>query len=460
MSLSRYYPLRITRDTLILFASSIIFFISNVDVTITNIVIPIIAQQFKVNILDTNIIVLSFLISYAMAIPLVEFFANKYGLKKTLLLSTIAFAISSCLCGLSVTINQLAFFRIIQGLAAGFFTPITRSVVATVSDEESMATNFTNVQTLGVLGQAAGPILGVYLVQWWGWQSIFYLNIPLCAVVIILIILSFNAQGLNATKQYSFDYIGYCLVSAVIATVFLLLFNFEQGVYYNLYIVAMLVTILFILIMLFFHIKLYLGTHIINFKLLDSNQDLKRSLLISFIARQYIGAMPFFVILIFHDFGFNNKELGYIMLSYAFGLWVAKFIFKILLNKYKNNLIIIKYSLISMFLFSGLCFNLLNFIHTTWLIFIALFMIGILYSLFFSAINLYTLNSVSKVNSISASTLMSIVMYISTSSSIAIFVIIASLFKFNQFNHYIFAQTILSIFLLLAYLISRHHYKS
>lgn len=434
------------------------FFIANVDVTITNIILPTIAQQFKVNILDTNIVVVSFLIAYAMSIPLVEFFSNRWGLKNTLLIASALFACSSLFCGLSHSIYQLAFFRVIQGVAAGFFTPTTRSVVANISDEESLAMNLTNVQTLGILGQAVGPIMGVYLLDWFGWQSVFYLNIPLCVLVIGLIISSFDIDILNVKRKYKFDYKGYCLVSGGILLVFLLMFDFEHGIYYNRTVMIMLAILAVILSVLSLHVKFYLGTHIINFGLLAKNVRLRQALLISFIARQYIGVIPFFVILLFSYFGVNNKGLGYIMLSYAVGLWFAKFIFKSLINQYKS-ITISKYSLILIFIFNGIAFTLLDFIHVTWLITAILFITGVLSSIFFSAINLYTLSSVAKSDVMSTSTLMSIMMYTSSSSSIALFVVITSLLNFVNFNHYIFAQALLSLFLVLAFVISKNHIK-
>ncbi len=234
------------------------------------------------------------------------------------------------------------------------------------------------------------------------------------------------------------------------------MFDFEHGIYYNRNVMIMLAVLAVVLSVLSLHVKFYLGTHIINFRLLAKNVRLRQALLISFIARQYTGFIPFFVILLFHYFGVNNKELGYIMVSYALGLWFAKFIFKKLINKYKS-INISKYSLIAMFVFNGITFTSLDFVHFTWLVAIILFLTGILSSIFFSAINLYTLSSIAKSDAMSTSTLMSIMMYTSSSSSIALFVVITSLLNFVNFNHYIFAQALLSLFLVVAFLISKEH---
>jgi MFS family permease len=416
--------------------------------------LPILAQQFKINIIDTNIVVISFLIAYALAIPIVEFLSNRFGLKNTLLIASILFAFSSLGCGLANNIYKLSFFRILQGVAAGFFTPTTRSVVANISDEKSLAMNLTNVQTLGILGQAVGPIFGVYLLRWYGWQSVFYLNIPLCIVVALLIMVSFNMKILNAKIKYKFDYKGYCLVSSAIVVIFLLMFDFEHGIYYNRTILIMLTILAIVLIILSWHVKFYLGTHIINFKLLAKNLKLRIALLISFIARQYTGMIPFFVILLLHSFGVSNDNLGYIMLFYALGLWLAKFVFKFLIERY-SSLNIFRYTLVAMFIFNAIAFSILALAHEIVIISILLFVIGILCSIFFSAINLYTLSSINKSDAMSTSTLMSIMMYTSNSSSIALFIAITSLLNFVHFNHYIFAQTLLSLFLMLSLYISK-----
>lgn len=449
----------IDQNKIVLFVCAVVFFIANVDVTITNIVLPAIAKQFSIDILDTNIIVVVFLIAYAMSIPLVEFVSNRIGLRNTLLLASFLFAISSLCCGLSHTIYQLAFFRIIQGIAAGFFTPTTRSVVASISDEKSLAINLTNVQTLGILGQAVGPIFGVYLLQWFGWQSVFYLNIPLCLLVLGFVFTGFKAKALNVVNLYPFDYRGYLIVSSSIVLIFLLMFDFEHGIYYNRNIMIMLTGLAFMLIILSWHIKFYLGTHIINFNLLFRNIKLRKALWISFLARQYTGVIPFFVILFFHQMGLSNRELGYLMLSYAIGLWVAKFAFKQLIKKF-NLLEIIKHSLIFLFVFNMISCGVLIVSHQLLLSLLLLFVAGVITSVFFSAINLYTLSSIEKSDTMSTSTLMSIMMYISSSTSIALFVVIAALVQMLSASHYVVAEILLSIFLLWSFLLSRQHLAS
>ena len=138
----------------ILLACSLIFFVANVDTTIVNVALPTMAITFNTDLLIMNDVIIYFLVAFAISIPLVEFTIDRLGLKTTLILSCILFASSSLLCAISSNFSQLVIFRFIQGIGAGFFVPIVRSVVAGISDEKSLSINLSNVQSLGMFGQA------------------------------------------------------------------------------------------------------------------------------------------------------------------------------------------------------------------------------------------------------------------------------------------------------------------
>ena len=228
-----FIKVKFDNHKIILSVCSILFLISNIDITITNIALPTIANDFSVNLLSMNSVVVSFLVAYAVAIPLVEFMVDRFGLKNILIVACCLFAISSLLCAVSTNIDQLILSRILQGISSGFFTPIARSVVIKISDVDSLPINLSNVQTLGMLGQAIGPFIGSYVVHLLDWKYIFYINIPLCVIAVFIIILFFDNHTFNKKVIYNLDYKGYSLISIFIIFIFLILNDFGNGIYYN-----------------------------------------------------------------------------------------------------------------------------------------------------------------------------------------------------------------------------------
>ncbi len=439
----------------ILLACSLIFFVANVDTTIVNVALPTMAITFNTDLLIMNDVIIYFLVAFAISIPLVEFTIDRLGLKTTLILSCILFASSSLLCAISSNFSQLVIFRFIQGIGAGFFVPIVRSVVAGISDEKSLSINLSNVQSLGMFGQAIGPFVGGIILSSMDWRYIFYLNIPLCLVVLFFVICCFDSQRFNNKIKYKFDFKGYALTVCGVITLFFVLNSFKEGAYHEIYLLAKIVVVLLAFYLLRRHILKYRGKQILNFSLLSSNNMLKNSLIISLIVRQYTGIMQFFIIVFFHQFYHESITLGYICLSYGLGLWCSKLLAKYLFVRFEV-IKIMRSSLLTVFSLNVTLFGLLSNFHPFLIVIIFMFVIGIAISLLHSSLNIYSFGLTNKKDLVSVSSLVSMVMYISGASSIAIFSILSSLINTINIagkNQYLIAEFILSMVLIYAFAI-------
>lgn len=425
-----------------------IFFITNLDSTIVNAILPSLASAFSVTVISLNILVIGFLVAFAFSIPLVEFLVDRLGLKNVFMVACLLFGISSFLCTLSQTDTQLTFFRILQGFTAGCFTPIARSVAIKVSDHHSLAKNLANVLSLGVLGQVLGPVVGGYLVHYWGWKSIFYLNIPLCAIAFFYILFFMEAKKFNVYQIYPFDLVGYSLLSAGILLLFMLFDQLEYATHLLLPVILLL--LLGIGIWVFkWHLRTYTQRFILDFRLLQQNTAFRLAIILSSLSRQYTSSIYFFLVVVLDSRKISSIEIGYFLLSFGLGVWMSKFFAK-------SIDVHSVFKLVRKALWGVLLLTVPGFFYfvqsTSWIFdLIFLFSVGFSISFFYSALNTFSFSVIEKSSSTAASSFSSLLINLCQSSGVALF----SLF-FYWIHHFLNSRydTYLAICILSGFIVA------
>ncbi|WP_165423068.1 DHA2 family efflux MFS transporter permease subunit [Ktedonosporobacter rubrisoli] len=180
---------------------------SSLDQTIVNIAIPQLQRAFGADVQSVQWVVTSYLLAQGALIALTPYLSQRLGSKRTYLLTLGAFTIGSALCGLAGTLPLLIFFRILQGLGGAILLPLAFALILTIfpSEERGVATAISGIPFLVL--PALGPIVGGYLLAMASWRIIFFLNVPIGLLAIIL-----GAIILHETRtmeQVSFDLPGF-----------------------------------------------------------------------------------------------------------------------------------------------------------------------------------------------------------------------------------------------------------
>ena len=161
--------------------------------------------------------------AYAVAVlagmPIFGKLSDMYGRKRFFLFGIIVFLIGSALCGVAQTVPQLAVFRAIQGIGGGALLPIAFTIVFDVFPPEQRG------KMTGLLGavfgasSVLGPLLGAWITESISWHWVFYVNIPIGAVSLFLII-RYYKEAAQPIKQ-TIDWLGaITLVTAVVSLMF------------------------------------------------------------------------------------------------------------------------------------------------------------------------------------------------------------------------------------------------
>lgn len=161
-------------------------FLIILDTNIVNILIPELRREMDLTISQTSWIVNSYVLAFASLILLFARISKRIGAKNAFIFGITIFMIGSILCGLSDVYVELVIARIIQGIGAALFAPIaTKLLSSTVTEPKKRAIAFGVWSGTSGMAFAFSPMVGGFLNELWGWQSVFLINIPFSLIVIL-----------------------------------------------------------------------------------------------------------------------------------------------------------------------------------------------------------------------------------------------------------------------------------
>jgi DHA2 family multidrug resistance protein len=161
-------------------------FMTVVDQTIVNIAIPRFQTAFGAGLTDVQWVLTAYTLTLGVVTPTTAFFADRLGTKRFYLIALALFTVGSALCGLAWSLPVLICFRILQAVGGAFLFPlaVTQLYQAFPLQERGLAGGVFGVAAL--LAPAVGPVLGGYFITYASWPLIFYINIPVGMVGLLL----------------------------------------------------------------------------------------------------------------------------------------------------------------------------------------------------------------------------------------------------------------------------------
>ncbi|HCI79540.1 MAG TPA: MFS transporter [Ktedonobacter sp.] len=161
-------------------------FMSILDSTIVNIAIPRLQTAFGADLNSVQWVLTGYILIQGVMTPLTGFFSDRFGSKRFYIVSLIIFTVGSALCGLAWSLPVLIFFRVLQGLGGAFLLPLSITLLYSEfpPNERGFAIGVLGLPIL--LAPALGPTVGGYIVTFSSWQFIFYINMPIGILGIIL----------------------------------------------------------------------------------------------------------------------------------------------------------------------------------------------------------------------------------------------------------------------------------
>ncbi|UJF33883.1 MDR family MFS transporter [Paenibacillus hexagrammi] len=199
-------------------------FMSILSSTTINVAFPIFLKDFHAELGEVQWMITGFLLATGVIAPVVGYFGDRWTYKRLYIFALSGFTLFSALCTLAWNIEVLVLFRILQGVFSGLIIPTTLTMVYQYIEKDRQPFAMSLWSLSSMLAPAFGPTLGGWMTEYWGWQSLFLLNVPIGVVAITVAAKCLPHQQAKPSK--TFDLPGFVTV-LLSSTLFIL--SFTEG---------------------------------------------------------------------------------------------------------------------------------------------------------------------------------------------------------------------------------------
>lgn len=306
-------------------------FMEQLDSTIVNTAVPAMAASLHVTPLSLKAVVTSYILSLAVCIPVSGWMADRFGTRRVFGVAVAVFILSSILCGLAVNVPMLVAARILQGIGGAMMMPVGRLAIIRTFPKAELLTAMNFVIIPALIGPLLGPTVGGLIVHWLSWREIFFVNVPVGLVALLLI--HRHMPDYRGEAPRPLDLIGLVLFGSGTALLSWLLEVFGE---HHLDVTSAAILLLLSLSLLAAYV---LHARQATFPLLRLALFRVRTFRISviggFITRLGIGGLPFLLPLLYQlGLGLPAWESGLLMMPAAAAAMGMKFIAARVLRRY------------------------------------------------------------------------------------------------------------------------------
>jgi len=193
-------------------------FMEVLDTSIANVALPHISGNLSAGADESTWVLTSYLVSNAIVLPLSGWFSSLIGRKRFYMSCVALFTVSSFLCGLAPSLGVLVFFRILQGVGGGGLQPSEQAILNDTFSLEKRGMAFAVYGLAVVVAPTIGPWLGGWITDNFSWRWIFYINVPVGVISLLLtsVLVSdppYMKRAASLKRGFRIDYIGIGLIS-------------------------------------------------------------------------------------------------------------------------------------------------------------------------------------------------------------------------------------------------------
>ncbi|MGE8625084.1 multidrug transporter subunit MdtD [Acinetobacter schindleri] len=394
---------------------SIGFFMQGLDTTIINTALPAIALSLQEDPLRMHSVVVAYVLSVAVCIPLSGWLADRFGVRNTYFSAIIIFTLASIGCAVSNSLNELLLYRVLQGIGGALLLPVGRLAMLKIIPRTQFLAAMSLMSLAGLIGPLIGPTLGGWMVEYLSWQWVFLINLP---IGLLGTLITFKAMP-NVTEPdvAKFDYAGFVMLVVAMVGLCLGIENFANP-QYPLWWSLSLVAAGFLFSLIYAYHSHTHSNALFRSKLFK-NRIYSIGILGNFFARLGGNSIPFLLPLMLQiAFGFEPFITGLLMIPTVLGSLASKPIIRKIIQHFGYRQVLLVNTLLV-----GLCIA--SFALTTadtpiWLRAIHFFIFGILNSLQFVSMNTLTLKDLSQQDASSGNSFLSMIMMLSMSIGVAL----------------------------------------
>jgi EmrB/QacA subfamily drug resistance transporter len=308
---------------------AVAFFMESLDTTILNTAVPAISAALKVTPLSMKSVLASYTLSLAVFIPISGWMADRFGTRRVFASAIGLFTLGSLLCGVSSNIHLLVACRILQGCGGSMMVPVGRLTLVRTFAKSELIRTMSFVAIPALVAPMLGPIAGGLIVAYLHWRFIFFLNIPIGLVGLLMVYLHLPDYR---EETNPLDLVGLILFGSGIALLSYVLEIFGEHTLGGGEIAGLLVISLVLLAGYGIHARR------ISFPLLQLSlfrvRTFRAAVSGGFFTRLGIGGVPFLLPLLYQvGLGFTPIQSGLLIMPQAVAAMSMKLIMQRLLTR-------------------------------------------------------------------------------------------------------------------------------
>jgi EmrB/QacA subfamily drug resistance transporter len=392
---------------------AVAFFMESLDTTILNTAVPAISEALHVVPLSMKAVLASYTLSLAVFIPISGWMADRFGTRRVFAAAIGLFTLGSLLCGISSNIHVLVACRVLQGCGGSMMVPVGRLTLVRTFAKSDLLRTMSFVSIPALIAPMLGPIAGGLIVGYLHWRVIFFLNIPIGLIGLILVYIHLPDYR---EVTHPLDTVGLILFGSGIALLSYVLEVFGEHTLSVREIAGLLVLSLALLAGYWLHAKslafplLQLGL----FKI----RTFRASVNGSFFTRLGIGGVPFLLPLLYQvGLGFTPVQSGLLIMPQALAAMCMKFVMPRILSTIGYRWVLISNTVIIGLLL--LLFATIGLHTPVWIIVLQAFFYGAFTSLQYTSMNTLVYSDTSDQESSAASSIASTMQQMSISFGVA-----------------------------------------
>ena len=386
----------------------------SLDTTILNTAVPAISAALHVAALSMKSVLASYTLSLAVFIPISGWMADRFGTRRVFASAIGLFTFGSFLCGISTDIHWLVACRVLQGCGGAMMVPVGRLTLVRTFAKSELIRAMTFVAIPGLVGPMLGPIAGGLIVGYLHWRFIFFVNIPIGLIGLVMVYL--HLPDYREEHTHPLDLVGLILFGSGIALLSYVLEIFGEHALSTREIIGLLAISITLIAGYLLHAR---G---IPYPLLQLNlfriRTFQAAVSGSFFTRLGIGGVPFLLPLLYQvGLGFTAIESGLLIMPQALAAMSTKFLMpKILARVGYRGVLISNTVILGLFL---LLFGTIGLHTPVWVIALQAFCYGTFSSLQYTSMNTLAYADIDEEQTSSASSIASTMQQMSISFGVA-----------------------------------------
>ncbi len=401
----------------------------SLDTTILNTAVPAIAAALHIPPLSMKAVLSSYTLSLAVFIPISGWMADRFGTRRVFASAIGLFTLGSLLCGLSSNIHVLVACRVLQGCGGAMMVPVGRLTIVRTFAKSELIRAMSFVAIPGLIGPMLGPAAGGFLVGYFHWSVIFFVNLPIGLAGLYMVYR--HLPDYRETNTHPLDMVGLILFGSGVALLSYVLEVFGEHTLSTREILSLLALSLSLLTGYALHSRR------IEFPLLQTTlftiRTFRASVSGSFFTRLGIGGIPFLFPLLYQvGLGFSPIQSGLLMMPQAIAAMSLKLTMPKILDYFGYRRVLVSNTII---LGIQLClFATISKSTPLWLIVLQVFIFGFFTSLQYTSMNTLVYADVTEAQTSGASTIASTMQQMSISFGVATASLVAAFFIPDRFH--------------------------